>query len=146
MSMERFKYKMSMWLAAGLVVGAVEAQMTQTIRDFEVPEFDRDNRLRSHLFGETARILPDGLVDITNMLVFFYDDNQQVEMRVTAEACIYDRATKNAHSESRVRLARENAIITGKGFVWTAADSKIEIHDEARVVLVDTTRIIEQEE
>lgn len=117
----------------------------QVIRGFEVPEFDRDNRLRSKLFGELARILPSGLVDITSMRIDFFNDDREVEMRVTAETCLYDRVTRSAESETRVRIARPNMIISGQGFTWNAEDGKFEIHDDARVVLKGALASAEKE-
>ena len=107
----------------------------QTIRGFEMPEFDRDNRLRSRLMGELARIMPSGQVDIEKMRIDFYDDNREVEMQVTAETCLYDRESRNAESDTHVRIARQNMIITGKGFIWKADDGLFEIHEDAKVVI-----------
>ena len=120
------------------------AQEAQTIQGFEVPEFDRENRLRSMLFGDFARLLPSGLVDITNMRIDFYDDDRQVEMRVTADTCKYDRNSRDAKSDSHIRIARENMIITGRGFVWNAEEGQFEIHNEAKVVLKDPRAHSEQ--
>lgn len=117
----------------------------QTIREFEVPEFDRDNRLRYRLFGDFARILPTGAVDITGMRVDFYDANRQVEMRVTAAQCVYDRNERSAHSEERIRIARENMIITGKGFRWNPDDGRFEIQEEAKVIFRDRRTVTEQQ-
>ncbi len=125
--------------------GDATAQMGeagQTIRRFEVPEFDRNNRLRSRLSGDYARILPSGLIDITGMQIEFYDPERRVEMRVTAESCIYNRQTGDATSDGRVRLARQNLLITGKGFTWEADRERMEIRDQARVVIQDPQRTL----
>jgi len=129
--------------------GAAWSQRTgdhQTISGFNVPEYDRENRLRSRLFGEFARIYPDGRADITGMRILFYDDEQKVEMRVTAETCLYHRVTRNAESKDRVRIARSNMIITGKGFSWRAEDGQFEIREDTRVVLRDVKRTMEEDD
>ncbi len=124
----------------------VEAQLTgQTIREFEVPEFDRDNRLRYRLFGEFARILDNGAVDITEMRVDFYDADRQVEMRVTADHCVYNRQRRQAESEGPIRIARDNMVITGKGFSWQADDGRFEIHQDAKVVFRDRRAVAEHQ-
>lgn len=117
----------------------------QTIRGFEVPEFDRENRLKSKLFGEFARILPSGLVDITKMRIDFFDTDREVNMRVTADTCLYDRVTRNAESDTRVRIARQRMIITGEGFRWNAENGQFEIHEDAKVVLKGALRSAEGE-
>lgn len=113
------------------------AEDIQTIRGFEVPEFDRENRLQSRLFGELARLLPSGMVDITGLRVEFYDDNREVEMTVSAETCLYDRNTRGASSDADIRIARDNMVITGRGFVWDAEEERFEIHEDAKVVFRD---------
>ncbi len=118
----------------------------QTIRGFEVPEFDRENRLQSRLSGELARLMPNGKVDITGLRVEFYDDERQVEMVVTAETCLYDQTTRNASSDAHIRIARDNMVITGRGFVWEAEEERFEIHDEAKVVFRDLPMVLEEEE
>ncbi len=140
-------------LATGLLWGGLWALVPpaasqadiQTIRDFEVPEFDRDNRLRYRLFGDFARILPTGAVDITGMRVDFYDPDRQVEMRVTATQCVYDRHERSARSDEHIRIARENMIITGKGFRWNADDGRFEIYEEAKVVFGDRREVTGQQ-
>ena len=128
------------WLAWTAPIPDAEAQMGmdgQVIRGFEVPEFDRENRLRSRLYGELARMLSDGKVDITGMRIEFYDDDREVEMRVSAESCLYNRVSGSATSETGIRIARENMIITGRGFDWDAESERFEIHNEAKVVFKD---------
>lgn len=134
---------MAIW-GVGSFSDAQPAGDYQTIRGFEVPEFDRDNRLRSKLFGDFARILPSGLVDITNMRIEFFDDDRRVEMRVHAETCLYDRVTRNAESDTRVRIARENMIITGEGFTWNAEEGQFDIYEDAKVVLKGALRSVEK--
>lgn len=137
------------WIAVALLAlampplsgGVYAGGEIQTIRGFEMPEFDRDNRLRSRLMGELARIMPSGQVDIEKMRIDFYDDNREVEMQVTAETCLYDRQSRNAESDTRVRIARQNMIITGKGFIWNADDGLFEIHEDAKVVIEGADRV-----
>lgn len=119
------------------------AQPEQIIRDFEVPEFDRDNRMRSKLFGELARLLPSGLIDITRMRIDFFDEHRNVEMRVTAETCTYDRASGSARSEGSIRIARRNMLITGIGFEWLPQDGRFVIHEDAKVVLQELKSVRE---
>ena len=124
--------------------GAQGGDGGQTIRGFEVPEFDRDNRLRSMLFGEFARLLPTGVVDITKMRIDFFNDQREVEMRLTADTCLYDRTTSNAESDGRVRMARANMIVTGEGFNWNAEDGVFQIFDDAKVVLSGVGRLVDR--
>lgn len=115
----------------------VPAQDSMTLSGFEVPEYDKDMRLRSKLFGDFARVRPDGMVDIKNMKIEFYDDDTVVETRVTTPECTYNRTTRDARSAGDVRIARQNMVITGTGFSWNAEGGEFKIFKNARVELRD---------
>lgn len=125
----------SMVLACGLV-SAVFAQVSDvpTLTGFNVPEYDKNGNMTSRLFGDYAEFLPDGIVRITNLKIEFYADGK-VHMRVTAPECVYNQGTKQAESDSSVRIARDNMVVTGVGFKWAAGREYLEIHSEAKVVL-----------
>jgi hypothetical protein len=112
----------------------------QTMRGFEVPEFDRNNRLTSRLIGDFAIIKANGMVDITGMRIEFYDDQEDVEMLVTADQCLYNRINRDAKSDTAIRIARENLIITGTGFDWSTESGQFLIHADAKVVLAGSLR------
>ena len=135
---------LGLWVAAVVPAGAQASAGVQTIRGFEVPEFDRNNILRSMLYGELARLLPSGVVDITGMRIDFYNDQREVEMRLTADTCRYERATGNAESDGRVRMARDNMIVTGEGFTWNTEDGVFQIFDDAKVVLSGVGRLVDR--
>lgn len=120
----------------GLVLSAwfAQAEDVQTLAGFSVPEYDKNGNMTSQLFGDFAEFLPSGKVKITNLKIEFYD-GKEVEMRVTAPQCDYDQKDKTADSDSSVRIARGNMIVTGVGFEWDAKNEKLIIHNEAKVVL-----------
>jgi len=124
---------------------AQRAGDTQTIAGFEVPEYDEENRLKYILFGEFAKVLPNGKIDITKMRIDFFTIERVLEMRVNAETCVYDSRTKNAQSNNRVRIARDNLIISGRGFSWDATTGRFEIFEDAKVVLREAQRMVSEE-
>lgn len=112
-----------------------QADRAQRIAGFEVPDYDSEMRLRSMLFGDFARIMPGGEVEITNMRIEFYTEDDEVEMQVSSPECVYDRTTSNARSDAEIHIARDNMIIMGRGYVWNAEDGRFEIFNDARVLL-----------
>lgn len=112
-----------------------QTERTRRITEFEVPDFDGEMRLRSKLFGEYARIMPDGEVEITNMRIEFYTEDEDVEMQVFSPECTYDRTTRKARSDSEIHIARDNMIVTGRGFVWNPEVGRFQIFNDARVLL-----------
>jgi hypothetical protein len=132
-------------LATALPVGGQDLDEGQTLRDFRIPEYDESMQLKSQLFGELARIMEDGTVRITNLKIEFYKEGK-IEMTVTAPQCTYDRGKKAASSESTVRIARENMVVTGKGFSWSVDDEAFRIDSKVKVVLKDIKKGMETSE
>ena len=121
------------------------AEDLQTIEGFSVPEYDKNGNLTTQLFGDFAEILPRGKVKITNLKIEFYDDDK-IEMRVTAPQCDYDQKRKSAKSDSSVRIARGNMIVTGVGFEWDSKHERLEIYNQAKVVLKSVRQHVERGE
>ena len=99
-----------------------------------VPEYDEQGRLKSQMFGELAKSLPDGNVEITGLKIEFYEGTQ-VNVRVTAPLCVFDRVRNVAQSDGPVRIARDNMVITGTGFQFDKKDERFKIRSKAKVVL-----------
>lgn len=124
--------------AAALVLAApVRAQLVstgavQTVSGFKVPDRDENNNLKSVLYGDFARVRPDGIVEITNVRLEFYKEGA-VEMTVTSPQCVYNQKEGTARSYADVEIVREGLKITGKGFWWSAKQERFEIYQKARV-------------
>ena len=119
----------------------------QQVTGFRVPSYDARNNLTSQMFGDTATILTDGRVDITELRMEFYSgtvSNRQTEMRVTSPRCVYNRNSGAATSSAPVRIARDNMVVTGTGFEWSNKDQRLVILNDAKVVLKEAQRSIEE--
>ncbi len=110
----------------------------QIIRDFRVPEFDENGVKKSEVVGEQAEILADGQVKITGLRIVMFREGQ-VEATVTAAQCTFNRKDKMAFSNADVSIERGGMKVTGRGFRYAAADQRIEILNQARVVLQNTS-------
>lgn len=126
-------------LSAG---GAEDEEPVQTVTGFRVPEYDAQNNLKSQLFGAFAKVLPGGLIDITDLKMEFFQDGK-VDMTVTAPQCTYDQDGGAAKSDTDVQIARENMVVTGKGFSWEGKTQRFKIFSQARVVLKQARERIE---
>ena len=124
---------LALLLAFG-VAGWAEDSSMQTVAGFRVPEYDENNQLKSQLFGDFAKVLPDGIIEITQLKIDFYSEGK-VEMTVTSPQCTYKQKEGKAESEAAVRITREDMVVTGKGFAWNGRDEKFQIFKEAKVVL-----------
>lgn len=119
----------------------------QQVTGFRVPSYDRDGNLTSQMYGDTARIMPDGGVDISELRVEFYRSgatNRDVDMRVSSPRCYYNRGTGVATSDAPVRIARDNMVVTGTGFAWSSHDERMRIEKNAKVVIKDVKRAMKE--
>ena len=127
--------------AAGLACLSVHAQ---EISGFRVPDYDEEGNLKSQLHGDYAKIRPNDEVEITNLKIETYDRGSEPEMLVTSPHCVYNRQSGSARSESALRIARDNMIITGEGYVWDSGSERFIIRRKARVVLKNASGNIQK--
>jgi 3-deoxy-D-manno-octulosonate 8-phosphate phosphatase (KDO 8-P phosphatase) len=104
------------------------------IEKFEVPERDDDGNLKWKLLGERAVIRPDGLMDIQNARAEFYTSNK-VDMVFSSPTCLLDRANNHATTDDRVRIDRENMVLTGVGGEWDGDKSSMVIRSNVCVII-----------
>lgn len=141
-----------LWVVATGVVWAQRpitpmAPQNQQVSRFRVPTYDAQNNLTSQMFGEAATIQADGRVDITELRLEFYSgtaSNRLTEMRVTSPRCVYDRNTGSATSDAPVRIARDNMVVTGTGFLFNNKDQSLVIFKDSKVVLKELQRSMDE--
>jgi len=131
--MNKREYALALLLAV-VAVGWAEESSVQTVAGFRVPEYDDNNQLKSQLFGDFAKVLTEGVIEITQLKIDFYSDGK-VDMTVTSPQCTYKQKDGRAESDATVRITREDMVVTGKGFAWSGRDEKFQIFKEAKVVL-----------
>lgn len=137
-------------LLALALAGAVAAQQgsdVQQVTGFRVPSYNDDGEMTSQMFGDSARIMPDGTVEISELKMEFYTlsgTNRETAMRVTSPRCVYDRSNGTATSDAPVRIARANMVVTGIGFTWNGRDERLRIMRDSKVVLQDVKRTMKE--
>lgn len=126
---------------AGVAVVAAIAQLQpgQTLGGFRVPEYEEDGSMRSQLFGDFARVLPNGLVEVEGVRVEMYRDGE-VETRVASPHSLYDRQTRAVASTSSVSIIRGDVVITGDHYRYDPRNETFLIRTNARVVLRNSGR------
>ena len=134
-------------LACGLLAVSAGAQRddNQTISGFSVPEYTEDGTLKSRLYGDYAKLQAGGVIEITNLRIEFYD-GETVSMEITAPRCTYNRERGLAMSQGKVRIERENMIVTGTGFSWSADRGLLRIFQDSAVELAGVQQHMEETE
>ena len=119
------------------------------IRGFKVPSYNDQGVMTSQIFGDSARVLPNGDVEIESLRMEFYShqgDDRIVDMTVTSPQCFYNRARGIVISDSDVRISRQELVVTGKGFSWNNEKQELKIMSESKVVLRGARKSIKVED
>jgi hypothetical protein len=104
------------------------------VSGFRVPEYDEHGELRAQLYGEHAKVLDQGEVEITNLKIEMYKDGEVV-MTVYAPHCFFNMESRQARSEGRVLIESDMMSVIGRGFVWSAEAGRFEILNESKVLV-----------
>ncbi len=124
-------------------MNALDLGQDAQIKGFRVPNYDDQAVMTSQIFGEFARVLPDGNVEISNLRIEFYEykgEERVVNMTVTSPLCYFNRENGVAISDSDVRISRDDLVVTGKGFVFHNGNQQLKILSESKVVLKGATK------
>jgi len=105
------------------------------IEDVLLPvELYDDGTVKTQIVAGRARIPAAGDIVATQVKIQFFSPDGELESRVMAERCRYDRQRGRATSDSPVRYERKGAVISGVGFEWHAEEAFVKILDKAKVV------------
>lgn len=104
------------------------------ISKFSVPERNGKGQLIWQLMGDHAKIRPDQKMEITHLVVRTFSGTN-VTWTLISPDCVLDRATREAVSDSDVRIENEKIEITGRGFHWLANETRFIIRDRVRVII-----------
>lgn len=121
----------------GMGLGAAWAQKDgMKLSNFRVPDYNDRNEKKTELVGEEAYVLPDGRVDIRNFqLDVFQVGTTNIQMRVTAPQCFYNRDEQIAKSDTGVKIEGEKFVVTGDNFAWDSKREVFKIFTNSQVVL-----------
>lgn len=132
--MKRLLAFMMLVVLAASAQGSGDLPGGRVVKKLRYPEYDEQGRLRFELMGDEATIRADGLIEIVNLMLVFYEDGESV-MKVTSPGCLFDREKQTAVSTSTVFVSRAEIELTGRGFEWNGKGGGFKIHEEARVVI-----------
>jgi hypothetical protein len=126
-------------VVAALICRAQDMGVGMEISGFRVPDYDDQGQLRAQLYGEYAKVLEEGDVEITNLKIEMYKDGE-VAMTVFAPRCIYNRETRQAHSNGDVLIESGLMTVVGRGFTWSAEAGRFEIMHDSRVLVKEAAQ------
>lgn len=129
------------FFTAVVAVGVVSAQSISPspstalqVDGIRVPEFNADGTLKSEFFGDSARPLENGLVELTNLRLNFYKDGRLNGFILTPR-CIYDKNAKLVFSNADVTMRQGEILISGTGFRWFQETQIVEILNRCSLIV-----------
>ena len=126
-------------VAAALMCRAQDMGTGMEISGFRVPDYDDQGQLRAQLYGEYAKVLEDGDVEITNLKIEMYKDGE-VAMTMFAPHCFFNMDTRQARSDGDVLIDSEMMTVVGRGFTWSAEAGRFEIMHDSKVLVKETAQ------
>jgi len=130
------------WLAVSLYAAD---DGVQVVKGFSYPDYDEHGNLKFKLVGDEAKIQADGLIQVKNLEIVFYEDGE-ITTRVTTPWCMFNRETRVVTSTSTVSISRSEIVLNGKGFEWNAEQECFNIRHDAEVVLRRSRNRLKQED
>ncbi len=118
------------------------------IEGINIPYYDDDNVLRAKLYGGYARLMEDEVVEVTDIRIDVYDD-EQVIMTIYAPQCFAALEDTDGKKMLRIRsdgdvlIEMEQMSVVGKGFTFTSERNKFEILSYSRVFIRESARTME---
>lgn len=116
------------------LVAAAQAPLNMRARSVWYPTYDSGGKMTAQVLGESAVVQADGCIKVTGFKMELLDDGV-IDVRITADECLYRPKEGSASSESNVVVERKNLVISGRGFTWSAEDHVVQIRENTRVVL-----------
>ena len=103
-----------------------------------LPEFDSQGRMTKEFSASGMSQLDAPRIDATNVTITTFGTNRHPDIVINLEQGTYDRASGAAKSDSRVRVQKDNVVITGTGMELKPKSEKVIILGDVKVVMKGT--------
>ena len=122
-------------LSVGSISGQEAQGMVKGVR--MVLEYYQSGEVKSQLMAKEAMIPKNESEEVTATGVRgeFYKEDGTLETVVAAEDCTYNRTQGVIKSDGKVRLDREDVVISGTGFSWDSKAEVVSIKDKTKVII-----------
>ncbi len=122
-----------------LMAGQLEAE------GIRVPYYDEEGNLKAMLYGWTAKVLENNVVDISELRIDVYKE-RKLDASIFAPQCLVHEVKINkesilvAESLGEVLVELDGLTIVGKGFRFRSDQNRFEILKEAKVIVDESAR------
>ncbi|MBT8041852.1 MAG: hypothetical protein KJN98_01640, partial [Pontiella sp.] len=119
------------------------------VEGVRAPYYDDEGNLQAQLYGGYAKVLENGLAEVTNLRVDVYQ-NDRVALTIFAPHCftqvVGDDGAKSliVFSDGDVLIEMTEMSIIGQGFRFSSTDNRFEILRDSKVLLKESARKMEE--
>ena len=111
-------------------------EMAMPVKNLRLPmEHYESGAVKTQLKAGFALVPPKGMIVASNVVMHMFFEDGSTNVLMVAENCNYDREKQSANSEGKIKIVRDNIIITGKGFEWYSERERVKILSGAKIVL-----------
>ncbi|NNJ71491.1 MAG: hypothetical protein HKP10_09435, partial [Kiritimatiellales bacterium] len=113
------------------------------------PYYDDEGNLQAQLYGGYAKVLENGLADVTNLRIDVYQ-NDRVALTIFAPHCFTQVVGGDGakslivFSDGDVLIEMTEMSIIGQGFRFSSTDNRFEILRDSKVLLKESARKMEE--
>ncbi len=124
----------ALWRPLAEQWAASKAAMTSPVENLTLPlDYYSSGRIRAVLRARKAQLLSDGLVFSEGVRVDMLTEDGQPDGRMTAEACLFDRKTKQGYCEGAVSMEKGGDRLKGRGMYFSFEQQFIKILAECEI-------------
>ncbi len=112
----------------------VKALMTAPVENLLLPlDHFPNGRVRAQLASKKAQIFSDGIIFAEGVTVTLFTDKGEIDGRLTAEGCIFDRNTKNGYCAGPVSMEKEGDRLKGHDMYFSFEKQSIRILGDCEI-------------
>lgn len=111
-------------------------KMAMPVKNLRLPmEYYESGAVKTELKAGLALVPPKGMIVASNVVIRMFFEDGSTNVLMTAENCEYDREKQSATSDGKIKIVKDNIVITGKGFEWSSERERVKILSAAKIVL-----------
>ncbi len=122
---------------AALPCGARQTtMMLGTVRDFDLPRFDKDTGAKQwELFGDSATYVDDSRIDIKKLKLDLYENSAEQKIRATVKSpdANVNPEAKSAQSQSEIFVSGAEFDMSGRQWRWNGAKNFVEVFSNVEI-------------
>ncbi len=123
-----------MWRPLAEKWAASKAAMTSPVENLMLPlDYYANGRMRAVLRAARSQIVAEGLIYAEVVSVDLLTEDGQPDGQLKAEACLFDRASKQGYCEGTVSVVKGTDRIKGRGMYFSIEAQFIKILSECEI-------------